>query len=30
MLPGDYLFVRDTTGTGDPSEDVLVAWAVGP
>ncbi|KAH6891701.1 hypothetical protein BKA70DRAFT_1233919 [Coprinopsis sp. MPI-PUGE-AT-0042] len=30
MVPGDYLFARDITGTGQPSDDILLAWAVGP
>ncbi|KAH6874669.1 hypothetical protein BKA70DRAFT_1449335 [Coprinopsis sp. MPI-PUGE-AT-0042] len=30
MKPGDYLFAQDTTGTGLPKDDVLLAWAVGP
>ncbi|KAH6896340.1 hypothetical protein BKA70DRAFT_1231582 [Coprinopsis sp. MPI-PUGE-AT-0042] len=30
MTPGDYLFARDTTGTGQPEDDTLLAWAVGP
>ncbi|KAH6911645.1 hypothetical protein BKA70DRAFT_1423406 [Coprinopsis sp. MPI-PUGE-AT-0042] len=30
MVPGDYLFARDTTGTGQPTDDALLAWAVGP
>ncbi|KAH6886516.1 hypothetical protein BKA70DRAFT_1444399 [Coprinopsis sp. MPI-PUGE-AT-0042] len=29
MVPGDYLFARDTTGSGDSHNDVLLAWVVG-
>ncbi|KAH6905100.1 hypothetical protein BKA70DRAFT_1431186 [Coprinopsis sp. MPI-PUGE-AT-0042] len=29
LLPGDYLFARDTLGSGKPEEDTVLAWVVG-
>jgi hypothetical protein len=29
LVPGDYLFARDTRGSGDPEEDTVLVWVVG-
>ncbi|KAH6902961.1 hypothetical protein BKA70DRAFT_1433938 [Coprinopsis sp. MPI-PUGE-AT-0042] len=29
LVPGDYLFARDTLGSGRPEEDTVLVWVVG-